>query len=477
MGYTDDKAVPSARGDANELDLLLATRPTSAADLVQGSVRTRTNEELGGKEADGIELDASKAKVAPFNVEGIPFNPGNLSRKLTVVGLAVTAVFGTACLILGTLIRHHVFPEHAYSGDNIKLNIKLPFLRELYLLLLNLTFVKLSVFSCSTAHETALKWTLATEKDHHRGLMRLEFNANLRFLQASHDWRSANGLPANVIMAFCLVASYASSSMVFLSADGGADHNTVVPFVALIALGSVTLVQTSIATAAILTTDIPTWSSSPIDTAAVIVRTGRGSRQPHRCMHSLYDVHHKGPLNPRSFQKSGWDSHPQFRRFLQYIWLLLASGYYWYFILYAMMESGTPGSHHGTSLAPIPWSSTNDTGDDSASLTFSWAGEAPTAGLLWGLGILIGFQGGIVTTAVTCAELLCALLRDEQLWREAVSPKGTDPSPNPVRVFFINWQTVVLHLSDPVLNWLFGLAASVDAYEGFRIHPLQVRAI
>ncbi|KAI5119846.1 hypothetical protein M0805_008412 [Coniferiporia weirii] len=391
-------------------------------------------------------------------------------RNATFVGLAISAVFGAGCTIIGISMRSRSLSAGPgeYNGGNIRLNISPSFMREIFLLLLNLTFVKISLLSCGSVHETALKWKLASEKDEQTDKIRLEFNSNFRFLQSSKNWWSANGLPANVIMALCLTVSYASSSMVLLSVEEGGDHNTVVSFVALIILGIVTLLQVIIALFAILETDIITWSQSPFDTAHALVVDHRLEAEAGKCMYSLYDRLKVGPMTPHRRQKSIWASHPQFRRFVKYIWLLVGAGYYWFLIVWAMIQSGTQGAHPGTSWALIPDGNT-------ASMNFGWNGEAPTAGLLWGLGFLVGFQGGIITTALTCSQVLAALVRDERLWREAATEKGTDPKPSLLKVtYFISWQNFAIQAADPILHWMFGLAVNVDAKAGFKICAVQI---
>ena len=92
-------------------------------------------------------------------------------------------------------------------------------------------------------------------------------------------------------------------------------------------------------------------------------------------------------------------------------------------------------------------------------MNFNWQGEAPTVGILWGLGILVGFQGGMITTALTCSESIAQAVGDERLWRETGTAKGSDPSPGPWKTMFISPYTVSIHVSDPVLHWGFGLAS------------------
>ncbi|KAI5119839.1 hypothetical protein M0805_008405 [Coniferiporia weirii] len=399
----------------------------------------------------------------------IKYNRGDLSRKLTIVGLAISSVFGATCIVIGVLLRSQSLPMKVgtYVQGNLHFNFSFPYVREIMLLLLNVTFVKLALWSTGSAHELALKWKLAYEDDKQSGTMRLEFNANLRFVQSSYEWWSANGIVSNVIMALCLTVSYASSSMVLLSLSEDVHYNAVVSFVALISLGTAILLQVIIAAWAISTTHIPTWSQSPFDTAAALVAAGRLKRIHGRCMYSLYDKYHVGPIKPRRRQVPVWDSSPQFRTFVMYIWMLVAAGYLWLFIIWAMIQSGTQGAHPGTSWALIP-------GEETASMNFGWNGEVPTAGLLWGLGILVGFQGGIITTALTCIQMLAALVRDERLWREAATERGSDPAPGPFKAIFISWQNMAIHAADPIAHWLFGLAVSVDAKSGFQVCPVQI---
>ncbi|KAI5115702.1 hypothetical protein M0805_001238 [Coniferiporia weirii] len=420
------------------------------------------------------ELDKPEPRVSRTSrpkvseEQPILYDHGIHLRNMTFAGLAISTVFGAACIVIGVSVRSHPLSLNTGNGGNVHFNLSPSFMREVFLLLLNITFVKISIWSCGTVHGTTLKWKLASETDEQTDKIRLEFNSNFRFLQSSHDWWSANGLPANVVMGLCLTTSYASSSMVLLSVEDGGDCNTIVSWIALIILGIVTLLQVFIALYAVLTTDIPTWSQSPFDTAHALVIEHRLKAESGKCMYSLYDRLKVGPMTPHRRQKSIWASHPQFPRFAKYIWLLVGAGYYWFLIVWAMIQSGTQGAHPGTSWALIPDRNT-------ASMNFGWNGEAPTAGLLWGLGFLIGFQGGIITTALTCSQVLAAVVRDERLWREAATTKGTDPKPGLLKAtYFISWQNFAIQAADPVLHWMFGLAVNVDAKAGFKICAVQI---
>ncbi|KAI5119844.1 hypothetical protein M0805_008410 [Coniferiporia weirii] len=434
----------------------MAERPTGNRDVGEWDTRTDVL-------ALGFDCTEPAPRVHPSYNRGVPI------RRLTFAGLTISSLFGAGCVIIGAIMRRHSLPISSgiYDEANLQLNLIPSYKRELYLLLLNVTFVKLCLWSTGSAHNAALKWKLASEDDKHTGKTRLEFNASLRFFQSSNDPLSPNGLAANVIMALCLTVSYASSSMVLLNVKQGGDHNTVVSSVALTTLGATILLQAVIAIWTIRTTHIPTWSQSPFDTAAALVGARRLQREPGRCMYSLYDKYQVGPIRPPEQQEPFWDCHPLFRSLVLCIWVLFGSGFYWFFIVLAMILSDTQGAQRGTSWALIP-------NENTPSMNIHWSGEAPTAGVLWGFGILVGYQGGVLTSALVCTQAIASLIRDERLWRAAATDKGTDPAPSPLKNLFISRHILVIHIADPVLHWMFGLAISVDAKSGFQICPVQI---
>ncbi|KAI5119842.1 hypothetical protein M0805_008408 [Coniferiporia weirii] len=415
-------------------------------------------------------LSNGSTPVSNYNYAEIPYNHGTSIRKLMFIGLVISSLFGAGCIAVGVLMRCQALPTGlgtGYDGVNLRLNLAPSYKREIILLFLNVTLVKLSIWSTGEAHNMALKWKLAFEKDKHTGKTRLEFNANLRFFQASYDTWSSVGLVANVVMALCLTISYASSSMILLNVKQSEDHNTVVSSVALITLGSFILLQVIIAAWAVWTTHIPTWSQSPFDTAVVLINKEYLRREPGRCICSLYDKYRSGPMLLPEKQTPFWDCHEQFRSVVMYIWALFASGFYMFFIIIAMIESDTQGAHHGTSWSLIP-------NENTTSMNIGWNGVAPTAGVLWGFGILVGYQGCVLTSALVCTQAIAALVRDERLWRAAATEKGTDPSPGPIKVLFLSRHLLVIQIADPILHWMFGLAINVDAVSGFQVCPVQI---
>ncbi|KAJ3804927.1 hypothetical protein F5876DRAFT_52663, partial [Lentinula aff. lateritia] len=381
------------------------------------------------------------------------------------IGLAYSALLGLSAIFMGILICLHadIFTPGSYdSTSNVRYNLK-PFTREGLLLVLNMVILKPAILSIGIAHETALKWTLAREEDRFKaGCIRLEFNSNFRFLAHSYSTWSATGLPATTYMATSLALTYASSSMVLLELeDSSSGYNTVISFISIIILGVSILSQSVIAGIAILMTDIPepSWNQSPITTAHILASCGLLQRQKGRCMLGLaHQFSRTRPKKPAEVQISAWNSHQQFSQFVQYILMLVTSGFYWGLVIKGMIMSGVLGSQQGTSV-----------------LNFKWSGEAPVSGILWGLAILVGFQGGIVTTALTCTETLVSLDYDEKLWREATSKRGTDPSPSFLKKYIISWQPTAILLDDPFFHWLFGLAVGFSADTDFHVRPLPVR--
>ncbi|KAI5119840.1 hypothetical protein M0805_008406 [Coniferiporia weirii] len=391
------------------------------------------------------------------------------SRLCMFIGLALGGILGVCCIVIGLLMLSHSLriDPSMYENGNIRLNLS-QFRRAIILLSLNIFILTPSLTSSKRAHKFMLKWKLAFEKDKQSGAMRLEYNSTLSLLKPSYDWWSANGLPANIIMALCKAVSYVSSSMIAFNTgntgEGGTeDYNTVIPFIALLALGTSVLVQVGIAVWAISTTRILTWSASLLHITEALVNAGCVERVHGRCMHSLYDRYHVGPIPPRDRQMSVWDSSPQFRTLTMYVWMLVVACFFWFCIIWAMVKSGTQGTYPGNSWAIIP-------DRDTASMNFNWDGQLPASGILWTLGILVGLQGGIVTSGVACVSVLVNMLKDEKLWRNT-SKMGDVGQP---RRTGIHKMQITILLVEPFLHWLFGLAVSVDINSGFWVFPVQL---
>ncbi|KAE9397004.1 hypothetical protein BT96DRAFT_1021036 [Gymnopus androsaceus JB14] len=150
------------------------------------------------------------------------------------------------------------------------------------------------------------------------GTIRLEFNSNFRFYVFSNDDWSPNGLTGTLIMVIALALTYASSSMVLLELqDTSSGYDTVVAFIPIIILGVSILLQSALAIAAIIMTDIPSWNQSPLATCTYLdpVRDAEETTWP---MHAWTLGSSLPNPDPRSLGKMpvpSWLCHAQFPRF------------------------------------------------------------------------------------------------------------------------------------------------------------------
>ncbi|THU98980.1 hypothetical protein K435DRAFT_795264 [Dendrothele bispora CBS 962.96] len=129
-----------------------------------------------------------------------------------------------------------------------------------------------------------------------------------------------------------------------------------------------------------------------------------------------------------------------------------------------MVQSGTTGTSQGNDWLPVsvPYVSSSSA---SSVLNLGWEGVAPTSGLLWGLATLVGFQGGIVTTALTSC--------DQRMWME-IHEKGSDPNPHMFTKFMFCWHSYVIQIADPLYHWMFGLEVNISANKGLQVRPVPI---
>ncbi|KAK7454092.1 hypothetical protein VKT23_011603 [Stygiomarasmius scandens] len=375
---------------------------------------------------------------------------------------------------------------HSQYDLNSNISFYLPsFGREALLLLLNFLCIKPCIFGFHKVHGNATKWKVALEDDLQANRhTRLEFSSNPRFLVSSRESKlGPTGLPANVIMAICLAVTYAAGQMVFLELkypdqqSGEIVHNTLLSHFALQVLGTVILIQAGLSAWALWSVDIKTWNQSPFATAYILLSDKEKKplkKVPGRCMHSLY--YHLRETEPTKPEKhSAWDSHKIFRDLTIWIWMLIGGGFYWAALIFFMVQSGTPGSYRGSNWNPTSTPSNSTWSNGSPAFNLGWEGKAPIFGLLWGLGILIGFQGGIVTTAMTCAQTLLDLECDNKMWMEIEDKeKGLDPDPHMFKQFKLSYNSYLIHIADPLFHWLFGLGVNVSADDGLQVRPVPI---
>ena len=328
---------------------------------------------------------------------------------------------------------------------------------EVLSLALNLV-VTMCTESIGFVHSVALKSALACE-------YRLDRNTNLRLLIAARGnrndrrwwWTNPNGTICNMIMAMLLIASYVSSSLIFIPMQSDVSStspqewwNTCIFAPPVLVLGIVLLFQAVIAVAGITQTRVLTWSSSPLETAAALLHEGRLFRRSGRCMHNvLHITTYPGPRRPSELQPSAWQSHPSIKKIIVILWCLvpvygiccIVSTVFWYKIT-------APFHPNPPSWAIFPNGATAVIGYDQN--VYPDYGCPP---LVW-LGIFIVFlvAQGALTLGLHCSEVIANVVRDETIWRAASSTTGTKTSKNPLMVVLGSWPNIGLLCAKPILR-------------------------
>ncbi|KAL2145233.1 hypothetical protein VTI28DRAFT_7742 [Corynascus sepedonium] len=338
-------------------------------------------------------------------------------------------------------------------------------------------------------HSCSLRWSLQREG-------KLDFNSNLRLLTAPKHSRP-NGVIPNAVYLTGIVLSYGSTSVIFLSLNPelarllgkeytSHDIDSVhINAVALVTLGLGFLLQTAITNWALLETNIPTWSSNPLDIARTCtVDEHDGHRvEPRigRCMMSVHLAKEDARwCRPRPRQKSMITAHPRVKRIVILLWPLPVLSGIWGGAVYGYLLKGNRNAVFGRSwsLLPVFTGSTDfncDTGqctNGTSVVNVGWTANG-AAGIVGAVFLIIAFQS-VVTLALHCVELIVNLSRDEKVYRELIGPRGTNGHYNSVLAAFTSWQTIFLFALKAGIHWIFGLAINVQFQLGVNMYPPQI---
>ncbi|KAK3679693.1 hypothetical protein LTR78_000069 [Recurvomyces mirabilis] len=239
--------------------------------------------------------------------------------------------------------------------------------------------------------------------------------------------------------------------------DSDAD-NVSVKAIPILFLGSYFLGLAAMSTWALCATKIPSWSSSPLDTALAAMRAGNIAPQGFRCMRSVHDQRQPSvPAYPRTKQKGAWSAHWEVLWVILLLWILVILCFMWAAVvghLFALVNPEVAG-FGGWPLVPNRNSS-------QLSITPSFSNSyANSLEII----LLYALVQGPLTFGLHCAELQMNLARDEAFWRKASSKKGCKLQDyDSVKTAFTSWQSLCLSAFKPVVHWVFGL--SVQIYNG-----------
>ena len=339
-------------------------------------------------------------------------------------------------------------------------------------------------------HSCSLRWSLQREG-------KLDFNSNLRLLTAPKHSRP-NGLIPNAVYLTGIVLSYGSTSLIFLSLNpelarllgrpvDSADADGVhINAVALITLGAGFVLQAIITNWALVETNIPTWSSNPLDVArACAVDEHDGHRvEPRigRCMMSVHLAKEDArACRPLRWQRPMITGHPRVTRILILLWALPILTGIWGGGVYGYLLRGTRNGVFGRSWSLLPIftgstdsdCSTHQCTDGTSVLNVSWSASNGAAGTVGAVFLILAFQS-TVTLSLHCAELIVNLCRDEKVYRTLIGPRGTNGHYNSISAAFTSWQTLFLFALKAGVHWMFGLAINLQFQLGVNMYPPQI---
>lgn len=341
-------------------------------------------------------------------------------------------------------------------------------------------------------HACSLRWSLQREG-------KLDFNSNLRLLTAS-KYSVPNGYIPNLLYLAGIVLAYGSTSLVFLSFnpelarllekdklyESDDTDGVHINAIALLTFGFGFFLQAIITNWALVRTEIPTWSSNPLDVARACILDDsadgyRVKQRQGRCMMSVHYANEDAmSLRPIPKQRRMISAHPHVRRVLYLLWALPILSGIWGGGIYGYLIKGSRNGIYGRSWSLLPVfigkiddnCVTKQCTDGTSILNMGWSASG-TAGTVGGVFLIIAFQS-VITLSLHCAELIVNLSRDEHIWRKLIGPRGTNGHYNSVYAAFTSWQTIFLFAMKAGVHWMFGLAINLQYNLGVNMHPPQI---
>ncbi|KAF8138117.1 hypothetical protein EV363DRAFT_1393583 [Boletus edulis] len=367
------------------------------------------------------------------------YDRSNFSRKISLVGVGIAAIFGWFCIFEGFMI---FISKNTISSGVVVISLQKSWQKELLSLGLNLV-VTACTETIGFVHSIALRSSLASQQQ-------LHFNTNLRLLSAASGWFNPNGTLCNIVMAILLIVSYSSSLLVAFGVED-AQLAICVSEVPLIVMGVALLLQAVIALASARSADILTWSSSPFDITAALVHHAQIIPEPGQCMRSVGD-RARGPVTPSRKQPSAWAAHSSIARVVITLWTLVILCIVWGIIIVHLSDHSLADAMKSWTFFPQPQSHV---------IAYS----IPIAGGVYWYWVLYYINmaaiQGPLTLGLHCSELVVNVIRDEKVWRNMTTAEGTSVSSHPLALVFGSTLNVGLLVLKPLLHWMLGLAISL----------------
>jgi hypothetical protein len=416
----------------------------------------------------------------------ITYDRSATSRLLCLYGLGIGSLGGLISLSFGIYLVHSPGRNQFLSWDKT--------ISEFMPLLINV-LVTIHNETAGYILTVSLRWALQREG-------RLGFSSNLRLFSLARS-SPANSWYANLGVAVCIILTYASASLIFISDydqeiwAGGA-YETLMPAgktvyvngYALITLGMGMLGQGAVAAACLRgMRHVPTWSSNLMEVASACLATGAIQRQPGRCMRSVHQIKlDSEPAHPMARQQSVFRAQKQARIVFYVLWASVLLAIIWATALLLVIRHSNvvQGVVNGYSLSFFPVSpnpSIVGSGTGRDTLTGNWT---PSVAIPW---LIVGSRGSnglvspewkehiyfpsyigilavvcvlqaFITLSLHCAEILVNMTRDELMWRRAGSKGLARPGFNAMFSAMASLPGVTLFALKPVLHWFYGLAVS-----------------
>ena len=125
------------------------------------------------------------------------------------------------------------------------------------------------------------------------------------------------------------------------------------------------------------------------------------------------------------------------------------------------------------SLAQCSWNLLPSTTDFTCGIFVMWTNGTSYQVRLATVLMVSAFQAPL-TIGLHFAELLCNLSRDERIFRQAATSRGTDPRYNSTSAAVKSWETISLFVIKAFIHWMFGLSINSHWAPALTMFTIQI---